>query len=141
MTTSVSLAVLVLALPFASFLTLSLLVPLRRSGRPAGVLSIASMTTALVLALLVAREGGTSEAIVSWLPGDAGPMATIGLLVDPLSSAMLVLITLVSTLVQIYSLAYLHDEPPAGLGRYYAYQSLFAFSMLGLVLAPTFLQM
>jgi len=42
----------------------------------------------------------------------------------------------VSLLVQIYSLAYLGDERPASLGRYYTYQSLFAFSMLGLVLAP-----
>jgi len=68
-------------------------------------------------------------------------MATVGVLVDELSAAMLVLVTLVSTLVQVYSLAYLHDEPPAALGRYYAYHSLFAFSMLGLVLSPTFIQM
>src|SRR4030095_1821592 len=54
---------------------------------------------------------------------------------------MSLLFRLVSLLVQIYSLAYLHDEPPASLGRYYTYQSLFAFSMLGLVLAPGFLQM
>src|SRR5207244_2028673 len=60
---------------------------------------------------------------------------------DELSSPMLVLVTLVSMLVQIYSLAYLHDEPAPSLGRYYAYQSLFAFSMLGLVLSPTYLQM
>ena len=38
-------------------------------------------------------------------------------------------------------MGYLHDEPRPSLGRYYAYQSLFAFSMLGLVLAPSFLQM
>jgi NADH-quinone oxidoreductase subunit L len=68
-------------------------------------------------------------------------MATVGLLVDGLSAPMLVLVTLVSLLVQVYSLAYLHDEPPASLGRYYVYQSLFAFSMLGLVLAPTYIQM
>ena len=36
---------------------------------------------------------------------------------------------------------YLADEPPASLGRYYAYQSLFAFSMMGLVLAPNFVQL
>jgi NADH-quinone oxidoreductase subunit L len=47
----------------------------------------------------------------------------------------------VALLVQIYSLSYLHAEPAPSLGRYYTYQSLFAFSMLGLVLAPTFLQM
>jgi NADH-quinone oxidoreductase subunit L len=62
-------------------------------------------------------------------------------MVDPISNAMLLLVTLVSLLVQIYSLAYLGDERPGPLGRYYTYQSLFAFSMLGLVLAPGFLQM
>src|SRR5262249_46467339 len=53
----------------------------------------------------------------------------------------LVLVALVSLLVQIYSLAYLHEEPAPSLGRYYTYHSLFAFSMMGLVLSPTFLQM
>src|SRR5437879_5716437 len=54
---------------------------------------------------------------------------------------MLVLVTLVSLLVPICSLAYLSDERPGALGRYYPSQSLFVFSMLGLVLAPGFLQM
>ncbi len=45
------------------------------------------------------------------------------------------------SLVQIYSLGYLDDEPKPALGRYYAYQSLFAFSMMGLVLAPNLLQL
>ena len=54
---------------------------------------------------------------------------------------MLLLVTLVSLLVQIYSLGYLSDEPAPALGRYYMYQSLFAFSMMGLVLAPNLLQL
>ena len=54
---------------------------------------------------------------------------------------MLILVTLVAFLVQVYSLEYLHDEPPPALGRYYTYQSLFAFSMMGLVLAPNLLQL
>ena len=77
----------------------------------------------------------------AWLPGDGGPMATVGVMVDGLSMMMLMLVTLVSLLVQIYSLDYLHDEPSPALGRYYAYHSLFAFSMLGLVLSPGFMQM
>jgi NADH-quinone oxidoreductase subunit L len=54
---------------------------------------------------------------------------------------MLVLVALVSFLVQVYSLGYLSDESMPSLGRYYAYQSLFAFSMMGLVLAPNFVQL
>src|SRR5262245_56117803 len=134
-------ALAVLALPFAAFLVLALVPPLRRSGRPAGVVSIVAIAAALAAAVRVVAARGRAEALWPWIPADGGPMATVGVLVDELSAAMLVLITLVSTLVQLYSLAYLHDEPPASLGRYYAYHSLFAFSMLGLVLAPTFIQM
>jgi NADH-quinone oxidoreductase subunit L len=57
------------------------------------------------------------------------------------SALMLVLVALVSFLVQVYSLGYLSDESMPSLGRYYAYQSLFAFSMMGLVLAPNFVQL
>src|SRR5712692_2619961 len=134
-------AVTILGLPFASFLVLALVRPLRRSGRPAGLLSIAAIAAAFVLALTLLAGGGRMEASWSWIPADGGPMATVGVLVDDLTIAMLVLITLVSLLVQVYSLAYLHEETAPALGRYYTYQSLFAFSMLGLVLAPSFIQM
>src|SRR6266849_6359929 len=134
-------AVTILGLPFASFLVLALVRPLRRSGRPAGWVSIVAIAAAFVLALSLLAGGGRMEASWSWIPADGGPMATVGVLVDDLTIAMLVLITLVSLLVQVYSLAYLHEETAPALGRYYAYQSLFAFSMLGLVLAPSFIQM
>jgi NADH-quinone oxidoreductase subunit L len=132
---------LVLALPFVSFLLIGLVRPLRRRGRLAGWLGIVAIAASFVLALATWVGGIRGTVIVPWLPGDGGPMGTVGLLVDELSAPMLVLVTLVSLLVQIYSLAYLHDEPLPSLGRYYAYHSLFAFSMLGLVLSPTYLQM
>jgi NADH-quinone oxidoreductase subunit L len=132
---------LVLALPLASFLAIALIRPLRRRGTAAGWTGIVAMGFALVAALQTWLGGIRGSVVVPWLPGDGGPMATVGLLADSLSVPMLVLVTLVSFLVQLYSLAYLHDEPRPSLGRYYAYHSLFAFSMLGLVLSPTFLQM
>ena len=135
------LPLLVLALPFAAFVLLAVLAPLRRAGRLAGGVSIAAMAAALAGALVVWSEGFRSDATWVWIPADDGPMATVGLLVDPLANAMLVLVTLVSLLVQVYSLGYLHDERAPALGRYYTYQSLFAFSMLGLVLSPSFVQM
>src|SRR5438309_4223391 len=128
-------------MPFAAFLLLAVVAPLRRSGSGAGLVSIASMAVAFAGALTVWVEGFVAETTWAWIPADGGPIATVGLLVDPLSNAMLVLVTLVSLLVQIYSLAYLGDERPAALGRYYTFQSLFAFSMLGLVLSPSFIQM
>jgi NADH-quinone oxidoreductase subunit L len=138
---SVWLPLSVLALPFVAFVLLAVVAPLRRAGRLAGLVSIVAMALAFAAAVTVRTRDLVVEATWTWLPADGGPIASVGLLVDWLSQAMLVLVTLVSLLVQIYSLAYLHDEPPASLGRYYTYQSLFAFSMLGLVLAPGFLQM
>jgi NADH-quinone oxidoreductase subunit L len=141
------LALVILGLPFASFLLLALARPLRRAGRAAGVVGIVAIGGALAAALAlrttaVAPPPGLSPSRTwAWLPADGGPMATVGVMVDDLSMAMCLLVTLVSFLVQVYSLDYLHDEPAPSLGRYFTYQSLFAFSMLGLVLAPGFLQM
>ncbi|HEV8615357.1 MAG TPA: NADH-quinone oxidoreductase subunit L [Methylomirabilota bacterium] len=144
---SPTLALVVLGLPFLAFLLLALVRPLRRAGRPAAYVSTTAMGLALVAAFATFRGAQARNALAnasatwSWIPADGGPMATVGVLVDDYSMAMLTLVTLVSFLVQLYSVAYLHDEPAPALGRYYAYQSLFAFSMLGLVLAPGFLQM
>ncbi len=141
MTLNVGLPLLVLAMPFVSFLFLAIVGPLRRAGRGAGLVSIAAVAISFAAAVFVWTQGFVAEQTWTWIPADGGPIATVGVLVDPLSNKMLVLVTLVSLLVQIYSLAYLSDERPAALGRYYTYQSLFVFSMLGLVLAPGFLQM
>jgi NADH-quinone oxidoreductase subunit L len=146
--TEVGLAVLVVVAPFAAALILTVLPPLRRTGRPAGVVALAGSGVALgaAAALAAGLWRGTRPretlATAVWLP-QAGPepLATVGVWVDPLSTAMAVLVALVAFLVQLYSLGYLGDESPGGLGRYYLYQSLFAFAMLGLVFSPTFLQM
>jgi NADH-quinone oxidoreductase subunit L len=144
---SAGLALLVLGLPFASFLLLAVVRPLRRSAAAAAGVSITAIAGALVAALVAFRTAGIRAPLASpsttwsWIPADGGPMASVGVMVDELSLTMLVLVTLISFLVQVYSWAYLADEPRPSLGRYYAYQSLFAFSMLGLVLSPTFLQM
>jgi len=144
---SPELAVLVLALPFVSFLLIGLIRPLRRSGRPAAAVSIAAMAGALIAAAAMSWQsigvaaGLDPSVLWSWLPADGGPMASVGVWVDDMAMQMCALVTLISLLVQIYSWSYLADEPPPSLGRYYAYQSLFAFSMLGLVLSPGFLQM
>ena len=155
--TETELALLILGGPFTAALLLGVCPPLRRAGRLAALVSLAGIAVALWAALrLVAwlwlagaqalaqgaspvREVGL---VVPWL-GQAGPtpLATAGVYVDPLAAAMAALVTLVAGLVQLYSLGYLAGEPPAALGRYYLYQSLFAFSMLGLVFAPNFLQL
>jgi len=59
--------------------------------------------------------------------------------IDPLSSVMLVVVTLISTLVHIYSIGYMSDDPHKP--RFMAYLSLFTFAMLTLVTSDNFLQL
>jgi len=150
-------AAAVVGCPFLAALVLAVVPPLRRAGWPAALVSLAGSGLSLVFAVrlvsglwrvvavtLALGQGPVRESVatIAWLP-QAGPaaLASVGVWVDPLSTAMAALVALVAFLVQLYSLGYLADEPPAGLGRYYFYQSLFAFSMLGLVFSPNFLQM
>jgi NADH-quinone oxidoreductase subunit L len=144
MTDPGSLALLALLLPAGSFLVLAVAVPLRRAGRAAAAFSILCSAGALAAALAAWRGVAPEDfhrLTWAWIPAGAGPLATVGVLADADSTLMLALVALVSFLVQVYSVGYLEHEPPGALGRYYAYQSLFAFSMMGLVLAPNFVQL
>ena len=131
--------------PGFAFLILSLVVPLRRSGKPAAWLSIVVSLAALVAAAVAAWHARVPDVarrmLWEWIPVEDGVLTAVGVLADADATLMLILVALVSFLVQVYSLGYLADEPPASLGRYYTYQSLFTFSMMGLVLAPNFVQL
>jgi len=63
----------------------------------------------------------------------------IGMTIDRLTSVMLLLVTIVSALVHIYTVGYMQGEP--GYARFFSYIALFTFSMLMLVLADNFLQL
>lgn len=109
----------------------------RRVRRWAGWITASAMFLALVLAarvlLSVLARPEAREFSFPWLSVAGGLNLEVGFLVDPLSALMLVLVTLVSLMIQLYSLGYMaedQDQP-----RYFAYLSLFTFSMLGLVLA------
>ena len=119
---------------------------LRRLPAVAATVSLLLNGLSLVLALGVAG-GVISRGIsveqpllqkVSWL-SLPGLSVDMGVYIDPISAMMLVVVTLVSFLVQMYSIGYMHGEE--GFGRFFAYLSLFAASMLGLVLAVNFVQM
>ena len=82
-------------------------------------------------------QGHFFESYLTWFSvGDFD--FRVGLLIDGLSSMMLVVVTLVSLLVQIYSISYMHGHKRYG--RYFAYVNLFTFSMLLLVVANEMLQ-
>lgn len=62
----------------------------------------------------------------------------MGVLLDPISVMMLVVVTTVSFLVHLYSIGYMKGDP--GFGRFFTFLSLFTFSMLGLVIATNLFQ-
>lgn len=76
---------------------------------------------------------------LSWLHVTKELTINLGTLIDPISVMMLVVVSTVSLMVHIYSLGYMKGE--TGFARFYAFLSLFTFSMLGLVLATNIFQM
>src|SRR5207249_10733005 len=64
---------------------------------------------------------------------------TIGFLIDPLTALMITVVSFVSLMVHIYTIGYMADDP--GYTRFFAYISLFTFSMLMLVMANNFVQL
>ncbi|HBV85787.1 NADH-quinone oxidoreductase subunit L [Desulfosporosinus sp.] len=136
---------LIPALPFLSFLIIAFIT--KRSKRLSSTVSILAILTSLSLAIAIGlgviqagKEIVEHPAIVNvnWL-NIVGLQIDFGTIVDPLSAMMLFVVTLVASMVQIYSLGYMHGDE--GFSRYYAYQSLFASSMLGMVLATNLLQL
>ncbi|MEO7157106.1 MAG: NADH-quinone oxidoreductase subunit L, partial [Vicinamibacterales bacterium] len=80
----------------------------------------------------------TKVLVLSWI--HSGPLQLDWVLrVDPLTAVMLVVVTTVSSLVHLYSVGYMEDDPHRS--RFFAYLSLFTFAMLMLVTADNFLQM
>jgi len=76
---------------------------------------------------------------ISWLVIGNELTIHLGIIMDSLTAVMLVVVTLVSLMVQIYSQGYMHGDP--GYHRYYAWMSLFTASMLGVVLSDSLLLM
>src|SRR5580692_6396391 len=76
--------------------------------------------------------------VYTWLVSD-GVRMQVGFLIDRLSALMMVVVTFVSLCVHIYTVGYMEDDP--GYQRFFAYISLFTFSMLMLVMANNFMQL
>lgn len=113
-------------------------------------LGIGFVATSLVLSVVILFgklnyfAGSDIEFSFTWLTlggsVNAAPLnINMGVLIDNYTAIMLVVVTLVSSLVHIYSLEYMKSDKR--FNRYYAYLSLFTFSMLGLVLADNLLAM
>jgi len=91
-----------------------------------------------VLKLLLDGAPVFNDAVYTWLVSD-GISMEVGFLVDKLSALMMVVVTFVSLCVHVYTIGYMHEDP--GYQRFFAYISLFTFSMLMLVMANNFMQL
>ncbi|MDR1610524.1 MAG: NADH-quinone oxidoreductase subunit L [Candidatus Symbiothrix sp.] len=140
----------ILIAPFFLFLVLGLL-GMKMKPKVAGIIGTIGMGLCAICAYTVAyqyffqtgRVGEEWQQFIpvnfEWLRFTENLHIDLGILLDPISVMMLVVITTVSLMVHIYSLGYMHGE--TGFQRYYALLSLFSFSMLGLVVATNIFQM
>ena len=142
--------ILILLLPLASFLVLGL-AGMKMRPAAAGAIGTAVLAVVALLSYWTAfgyfsagrDAAGVFPTLIPWntvwLPIGGALHIDLGILLDPISVMMLVVISTVSLMVHIYSLGYMKGE--RGFQRYYAFLSLFTISMIGLVVATNIFQM
>ncbi len=141
--------IFILALPAFTFLLLGLF-GMKMPHKAAGLIGTLSLGTVTVLSYITAfryftaprTAAGVFETLMpwnmTWLPFSPELHIDMGIMLDPISVMMLVVISTVSLMVHLYSFGYMKGEK--GFQRYYAFLSLFTFSMLGLVVATNIFQ-
>lgn len=152
-----TLPLLILVLPLLMFLFLGLFGKFM-SHKWAGIIGTAGMGVTMLMAYytaylyffsgdFVGADGTRLQYIVfnqDWLALWGNLVIKLGFLLDPISALMLVVITTISFMVHLYSNGYMRDHHgvwETGFQRFYAFLSLFSFSMLGLVVATNIFQM
>ena len=109
-----------------------------RSRKASAAISVGAVASSFLLTLLLVAAGGKLHPSVAWLAIE-GLEIDIGLQIDSLSKLMLCVVTGVGSLIHIFSLGYMKED--RDFSRYFAFLSLFIFSMLGIVLADNFVMM
>src|SRR5215470_14561484 len=112
----------------------------RKVARLAHWVAVPALVGSFVISCIVFARVWSGQSFTTtlfpWIV--AGEFETaVSALVDPLTGVMLLVVTGVGTLIHIYSVGYMHDDP--GYARYFGYLNLFVFSMTMLVLAGNFL--
>ncbi|WP_055667185.1 NADH-quinone oxidoreductase subunit L [Desnuesiella massiliensis] len=139
-------ALFITLLPLLSFIIIVFLT--KRAKMVSALVALTAVGTSALLSVRVLinmlRGAKPQELSVDWLNIPSmgafkGLKIQMGILVDPLSSLMLVIVTFVATLVILYSIGYMKGDN--GFSRYFAYISLFTFSMLVLVISSNYFQM
>ena len=100
--------------------------------------TVSFLASLIVLKLVVADGARFNATVYEWMVV-GGLKMEIGFLVDGLTAMMMAVVSFVSLMVHIYTIGYMEDDP--GYQRFFAYISLFTFSMLMLVMSNNFLQL
>lgn len=139
----IRLAWLIPIVPAIAFLLIAFIT--KKFKRISALIAIAGMFLSFIFSLGVFYDviaSGVSinqpiEYAVSWLTVPISIAA--GVLIDPLTAVMLLIVTFIGLMVEIYSWGYMQKDP--GFSRFFAYLSLFSSSMLGLVIANNYFEM
>ena len=136
-------------LPLITFLVLGIF-GRKHFKTVAGFIGTASLLASTILSFIAAKQyffvdgkvNGVFQKIIAfkytWLQFSPNVSIDMGIIVDPISVMMLVVVTFVSLMVHVFSLGYMKGEER--FATYYAFLSLFTFSMLGLVLSSNLFQ-
>ena len=136
-------------LPLAGFLLLGLF-GRRYFNKVSGILGTLLLGVSAILSLVAAYQYFIADGMVdgvypviepfkyTWLQFTDSLSIDMGIILDPISVMMLVVVTFVSLMVHIYSLGYMKGEER--FATYYSYLQLFTFSMLGLVISSNLFQ-
>jgi NADH-quinone oxidoreductase subunit L len=150
MTFDFSYTIWIALVPFFVFLFLGLFGN-KLKGQLAGYIGSTGLMASFVMSLYTAfqyflvhgKTEGVYQKIIAlsttWINFTDKLHVEMGSLIDPISVMMLVVVSTVSFMVHIYSLGYMKGDE--GFARFYAYLSLFTFSMMGLVMATNIFQM
>lgn len=148
MSETINIALIVL-IPLLGFVLMGLF-GRRYIGRFAGAFGTLLMLITTLLAFytayryffVIGNSNGVYQSIlplrINWLEFSPGMSIDLGLLLDPISAMMLVVVTLVSLMVHVFSISYMKGEERYA--TYFSHLSLFTFSMLGLVLSSNIFQ-
>jgi NADH-quinone oxidoreductase subunit L len=147
---NLSISIWIPLIPFFIFIFLGL-AGHKFKPAAAGIIGTAGLFISFLLSLAVGyqyffvegmKDGAYQQIIAfnsTWLHLTDKLTVSMGSLIDPISVMMLIVVTTVSLMVHLYSIGYMHGEK--GYTRFFAFLSLFTFSMLGLVLATNIFQM
>ena len=144
-----SYILLIPLLPLLTFLVLGIF-GRKYFNTTAGFIGSASLLASTVLSFIAAKQyffvdgklNGVYQKIIAfkytWLSFSPNVSIDMGIIIDPISVMMLIVVTSVSLMVHVFSLGYMKGEER--FATYYAFLSLFTFSMLGLILSVNIFQ-